>query len=65
MGKEKAYLGDSVYVDIDHFGVIILTTENGLPTDPSNEIALDPEVIVALKNYISQHCNRLHERRSR
>lgn len=55
MGREKAYLGDSVYADIDHFGRIILTTENGLPTDPSNEIVLEPEVISALKNYISRH----------
>ena len=55
MGRQKAYLGDSVYAQIDDFGGIILTTENGLPTDPSNEIVLEPEVISALKNYISRH----------
>ena len=46
----KVYLGDSVYVrrDADH---IIITTENGLPSDPSNEIYLDGEVISNLFNY--------------
>lgn len=46
----KEYLGDSVYVrrDRDH---IILTTENGLPSDPSNEIYLDGEVLSNLFNY--------------
>jgi hypothetical protein len=26
----------------------VLTTENGLPTDPSNRIVLEPEVVEAL-----------------
>jgi len=47
----KQYLGDSVYADNDGFNVI-LTTENGLPTDPSNTIALEPDVIKSLNNYV-------------
>ncbi len=41
---EKSYLGDSVYAEMDEFGALILTTENGLPDDPSNTIVLDSEV---------------------
>jgi hypothetical protein len=46
----KAYLGDSVYADFDGYH-IILTTENGLPHDPSNRIALEPAVLRALTLY--------------
>lgn len=46
----KIYLGDSVYADYDGWNVI-LTTENGLSTDPSNEIVLEPAVIAALNSY--------------
>lgn len=46
----KTYLGDSVYANYDGWNVI-LTTENGLPTDPSNKIVLEPAVIVALNLY--------------
>lgn len=49
----KRYLGDSVYVDCDGIG-IILTTENGYPDDPRNEIYLEPEVWRALKFYVDQ-----------
>jgi hypothetical protein len=46
---ENEYLGDSVYVDFDEItGMIKLTTENGLPNDPSNTILLEPEVMAAL-----------------
>lgn len=43
----KTYLGDSVYADTDADGRIVLTTENGLPRDPSNKIVLEPEVLSA------------------
>jgi hypothetical protein len=49
---KKAYLGDSVYVELDDFGRIVLTTENGLPDDPSNKIILEPEVIENLLAYL-------------
>lgn len=41
---DKDYLGDSVYAQHDGYHVI-LTTENGKPDDPSNTIALEPNVI--------------------
>jgi hypothetical protein len=50
----KAYLGDSVYVQMDELmsGAIVLTTENGLPKDPSNRIVLEAEVIENLLRYL-------------
>jgi len=45
--ESKTYIGDSVYASFDGYHVI-LTTENGLATDPSNRIALEPDVLVAL-----------------
>ena len=47
----KCYLGDSVYASFIRGG-ILLTTENGLPTDPSNEIFLEPEVLEALNDFV-------------
>ena len=44
----KEYLGDSVYAELDSYG-IVLTTENGSPSDPSNTICLDD---VTLRNLI-------------
>jgi hypothetical protein len=46
----KDYLGDSVYAEWNGYAVI-LTTENGLPTDPSNTIAMDPETLSALARF--------------
>jgi hypothetical protein len=50
MQSFKAYLGDSVYANFDG-NSIILTTENGLPNDPSNTIALEVPVLNALLRY--------------
>jgi len=47
----KEYIGDSVYVEMGGYGELILTTENGLPTDPSNTIVLEDTVMDALVNY--------------
>lgn len=52
IGK-KRYLGDSVYATYDG-ARIILTTENGLPDDPSNEIVIDSEVLYALEQFKKQ-----------
>jgi hypothetical protein len=52
--SNKEYLGDSVYVE--NIGYAIrLTTENGLPTDPSNEIFVEPEVVAALIHFAAVH----------
>lgn len=56
--ETKEYLGDSVYVAFDGYG-IVLTTENGLGA--SNTIVLEPDVIRALEKYIS----RLKDNRGR
>ena len=48
---EKTYLGDSVYADYK-FGQVILTTENG-EGYPSNEIALESEVVAALEKFVA------------
>lgn len=45
--NRKQYLGDSVYADWSG-DAVILTTENGVPFDPSNKIVLEPEVLEAL-----------------
>lgn len=47
----KQYLGDSVYVDVED-GMVKLTTENGLPDDPSNTIYLEADVLVAFAAYL-------------
>ena len=51
MKAHKEYIGDSVYVQTDGYH-IILTTENGLPDDPRNRIALEPQVLEALNEYV-------------
>jgi hypothetical protein len=51
--NKKQYLGDSVYVLFDGYG-LWLTTENGLPTDPSNEIFLEPEVYASLLIFVKR-----------
>lgn len=48
--EHKSYLGDSVYVDIDQYGGLILTTENGLGA--TNSIVMEPEVIHKLADWI-------------
>ncbi len=53
IGK-KVYLGDSVYATFDGYH-IILTTENGVPEDPTNIIALDPNVLIALHIYTKDY----------
>lgn len=48
---EKRYLGDSVYAEFKD-GVIILTTENGMPDDPSNTIIINREVARAYDKFL-------------
>lgn len=49
----RDYLGDSVYADFDGF-CLILTTNNGLPDDPSNTIYIEPLVYDALVRYMER-----------
>jgi len=50
---KKEYLGDSVYIEVDANGQILLTTNNGYMDDPRNKIYLDQHGITALKRYIA------------
>lgn len=50
--EKKEYLGDSVYVQNDGFG-LILTTENE-PNKASNTIYLEPSVYQALVDYVGR-----------
>ena len=47
---KKAYLGDAVYADIDNFGRLVLTTEDGIQA--SNEIIFELNIIESLMNYL-------------
>jgi hypothetical protein len=49
--KQKEYLGDSVYVEINKLGQIVLTTNNGL--EDSNTIILEPDIYSALTEYVN------------
>ena len=48
----KTYLGDGVYVDLNPYGQLVLTTENGI--EAYNTIYLEPEVYRALVAYVDQ-----------
>jgi hypothetical protein len=52
--ENKSYLGDSIYINTDGFG-IILTTENGVPIDPSNEIYLEQSALKGLVDYARRY----------
>lgn len=49
----KEYLGDSVYVEFDGFG-LTLTTNNGYPDDPRNEIYLEPKIVENMIKYFDK-----------
>lgn len=51
--QRKDYLGDSVYVEWLGYAVV-LTTQNGLPTDPSNTIELDGYGLEALERFVKR-----------
>ena len=50
----KYYLGDSVYAELSGY-TIILTTENGVPFDPSNKIVIEPDVLKELFRYATHY----------
>lgn len=50
--SSKAYLGDGVYVVANGWGELTLTTENGY--GPTNTIVLEPQVWVALLQYVEK-----------
>lgn len=50
----RVYLGDSVYVEIEH-RMLKLTTHNGYSDDPRNTIYLERHVYEALLQYEKTH----------
>ena len=56
MSNFKRYLGDGVYAAFDGH-CVVLTTENGIET--TNEIILEPEVLVALIAYYNDILDKL------
>ena len=52
MSEKKVYLGDGVYIDVDDWNSIILTTENGI--EATNRIVLEPSLIINLMDYITR-----------
>ena len=48
--KRMTYLGDSAYCEYNDAGQFVLTTDNGLGA--SNIIVLEPEVLVALNEFV-------------
>lgn len=50
--RKKAYIGDSVYCDIDEVG-LVLTTENGF--GPTNTIYLEFDTLHGLVEYCVRH----------
>ena len=56
----QEYLGDSVYGLFDGCS-FELTTRNGLPTDPSNTIILEPEVVIQLIRFVKRNNPKLIE----
>ena len=50
--KEKAYLGDGVYVHHDGYKIILTTPRE----DGEHYIALEPEVLEALDRYNTRAC---------
>jgi hypothetical protein len=47
----KEYIGDGAYAELDEFGCVVLTTENGIHT--TNSIVLEPEVLFAFLRFCS------------
>lgn len=52
MEKNKTYIGDGVYAEIDDYGAIVLTTENGF--EVTNRIVIELREWLTLINWINK-----------
>lgn len=52
--EERTYLGDSVYAQIEHSGIVILTTNSHVRAHADNVIILEPEVLDRLTRWLAQ-----------
>ena len=50
MAGNKVYIGDGVYIKLDGYGCLVLTTEDGI--SQTNRIVLEPEVYAALLRFV-------------
>ncbi len=57
---QKEYLGDAVYAEIDKFGDLVLTTENG--ECATNTVILEPQIILALDRYLKTYRSELRDK---
>ncbi len=55
----KTYIGDGVYAEIDPFGTLTLTTEDGIRV--TNTIHLVPEVMEVLYQILRKNIKGLQE----
>lgn len=49
----QTYLGDAVYAQIDQFGRLVLTTNNGI--EDTNTIVMEGDVLKALDQFRIEH----------
>lgn len=52
----KLYLGDGVYAEVNQFGELVLTTEDG--DRVTNRVILEPKVLAAFEDYL-KHCREI------
>jgi hypothetical protein len=50
--RVKTYLGDGVYAEVDKFGDLVLTTENGVSAQ--HRVVLGPNEWVALNRFVGK-----------
>lgn len=48
----KEYLGDGVYIELNDFSQLVLTTENGISI--TNTIFMEPDVLAAFLEYVER-----------
>ena len=52
-GSQALYLGDGVYVQLNDFGDVILTTGTHIRAEADNTIVLEAEVLQMLIEYLN------------
>ena len=60
MTARKTYLGDGAYAELDQYGDLILTTENGIRV--TNRIVLGGAEYQALVDFVNRLCEQQVER---
>ena len=50
--KRAAYLGDGVYAGIDHYGMLVLATSDGVQI--TNRVVFERETLASLRRYLDR-----------